>query len=104
MCRWARKHGSGFQRGQDKAERRERSREVDAAGDAPQRTAAREAYDVDSLDGVGYTFNLDKRVRAKVNTEMDAAARRAVDEYTRDDAARQYEHGRRRSGPHSPGE
>ena len=100
---------------EDKAARAERSRaadaqrdaaqdDVEAADDVPQRTAAREAYEVDSLDGMGYTFNLDKRVRAKVNTEMDAAARRAVDEYTRDDAVRQYARDRRRGGPHSPGE
>lgn len=100
---------------EDKAVRAERSRaaevqrdvaqdDAEAANDVPQRTAAREAYEVDSLDGMGYTFNLDKRVRAKVNTEMDAAARRAVDEYTRDNAAQQYVHDRRRGGPHSPGE
>lgn len=70
--------------------------EADAEAVVPQRVAAREAYETDSLDGVGYSFALDSRVRARVNTEMDTAARRAAEQYTQERTQRR--------GPVSPAE
>ena len=64
--------------------------EVDADKQVPEREAAREKYETDSLEGIGSSFKLDERVRSRVNKEMDLAARRAAEEYVRshDDTTR----------------
>ena len=80
----------------DKERRREREMqaeaqtEVDADKQVPEREAAREKYETDSLEGIGSSFKLDERVRSRVNKEMDLAARRAAEEYVRaqDDTTR----------------
>lgn len=69
----------------DKERRREREmqdqRQVEEQ--APEREAARDKYETDSLEGIGSSFKLDERVRSRVNKEMDLAARRAAQEYVR---------------------
>ena len=80
----------------DKERRREREMQAEAQAEAdadkqvPEREAAREKYETDSLEGIGSSFKLDERVRSRVNKEMDLAARRAAEEYVRshDDTTR----------------